>query len=108
MAAISVNTEQFSQMLAGEKPLLADFWAPWCVHCRRLQAAFDQVARENEDSVLAVKINIDEEGKLANSQKIEVIPTLALYQGGKRMASIVNPGSKAEIDGFLREALGGR
>ena len=108
MAAISVNTEQFSQMLAGEKPLLADFWAPWCVHCRRLQAAFDQVARENEDSVLAVKINIDEEGKLANSQKIEVIPTLVLYQGGKRMASIVNPGSKAEIDGFLREALGER
>ena len=82
MAAISVNSEQFSQMLAGEKPLLVDFWAPWCVHCRALQAAFDKAAEENEDSVLAVKINIDEEMELTNAEGIEVIPTLVLYKNG--------------------------
>ena len=106
MAAISVDAEQFSQMLAGEKPLLVDFWAPWCVHCRALQAAFDKVAEENEDSVLAVKINIDEEMELTNAEGIEIIPTLALYKNGKRAASVVNPGSKAAIDAFLRDALG--
>ena len=106
MAAISVNSEQFSQMLAGEKPLLVDFWAPWCVHCRALQAAFDKAAEENEDSVLAVKINIDEEMELTNAEGIEVIPTLVLYKNGKRAAYVVNPGSKAAIDAFLRDALG--
>lgn len=106
MAAISVNSEQFSQMLAGEKPLLVDFWAPWCVHCRALQAAFDKAAEENEDSVLAVKINIDEEMELTNAEGIEVIPTLVLYKNGKRAASVVNPGSKAAIDAFLQDALG--
>ena len=106
MAAISVDSEQFSQMLAGEKPLLVDFWAPWCVHCRALQAAFDKAAEENEDSVLAVKINIDEEMELTNAEGIEVIPTLVLYKNGKRAASVVKPGSKAAIDAFLRDALG--
>ncbi len=106
MAAISVDSEQFSQMLAGEKPLLVDFWAPWCVHCRALQAAFDKAAEENEDSVLAVKINIDEEMELTNAEGIEVIPTLVLYKNGKRAASVVNPGSKAAIDAFLQDALG--
>ena len=106
MAAISVDSEQFSQMLAGEKPLLVDFWAPWCVHCRALQAAFDKVAEENADTVLAVKINIDEEMELTNAEGIEVIPTLVLYKNGKRAAYVVNPGSKAAIDAFLRDALG--
>ena len=106
MAAISVDAEQFSQMLAGEKPLLVDFWAPWCVHCRALQAAFDKAAEENEDSILAVKINIDEEMELTNAEGIEVIPTLVLYKNGKRAAYVVNPGSKAAIDAFLRDALG--
>ena len=106
MAAISVESEQFSQMRAGEKPLLVDFWAPWCVHCRALQAAFDKAAEENEDSVLAVKINIDEEMELTNAEGIEVIPTLVLYKNGKRAAYVVNPGSKAAIDAFLRDALG--
>ena len=106
MATISIDSEQFSRMLAGEKPLLVDFWAPWCVHCRRLQAAFDKVAEENADTVLAVKINIDEEMELTNAEGIEIIPTLVLYKNGKRAASVVNPGSKASIDAFLRDELG--
>ena len=106
MAAISIDSEQFSRMLAGEKPLLVDFWAPWCVHCRRLQAAFDKVAEENADTVLAVKINIDEEMELTNAEGIEIIPTLVLYKNGKRAASVVNPSSKAAIDAFLRDELG--
>ena len=106
MATISIDSEQFSRMLAGEKPLLVDFWAPWCVHCRRLQAAFDKVAEENADTVLAVKINIDEEMELTNAEGIEIIPTLVLYKNGKRAAYVVNPGSKAAIDAFLRDELG--
>ena len=94
MAAISIDSEQFSRMLAGEKPLLVDFWAPWCVHCRRLQAAFDTVA----DSA--------EEMALTNAEGIEIIPTLVLYKNGQRAASVVKPGSKAAIDAFLRDELG--
>lgn len=105
MTVNSVNAETFSDLLAGQKPVLADFWAPWCVHCRRLEEAFDRAAEENADSVVAVKINIDEDRALAAAEGIEVIPTLVLYRNGKRAASVVNPDSAAAINAFIREAL---
>ena len=57
------------------------------------------------DCLEVVKINIDEEGQLAEEAQVEVIPTLILYRDGKAVDSIVNPGSKAAIDQFIQAAL---
>ena len=54
---------------------------------------------------MTAKVNIDEEGALADAEGVEVIPTLILYKSGKAVDSVVNPGSKAAIDQFIREAL---
>ena len=105
MAAIDIHKEQFQQMIQGDKPVLVDFWAPWCGYCRRIGPAYEKIAEEYGDRLEVVKVNIDDEGTLAEEAQVEVIPTLILYRDGKAVDSIVNPGSKAAIDQFIQAAL---
>lgn len=105
MAAININKEQFQQMVSGDKPVLVDFWAPWCGYCRRIGPAYEKIAQEYGDRMEVAKINIDEEAQLAEAERVEIIPTLILYKNGKAVDSVVNAGSKAAIDQFIQEAL---
>ncbi len=103
--AKNINYQEFNDLIAGEKPVLVDFWAPWCGYCRRIGPAYDRIAEQFADSVEVVKINIDDEPLLARDEHIEVIPTLVLYRGGEALGSIVAPESKAMIESFIQESL---
>ncbi len=105
MAAMNIHKEQFDSLLQGSKPVLVDFWAPWCSYCRRIGPAYDALAEKYGERVEVVKLNIDEHPQLAQAESIEVIPTLILYKGGKAVDSIVAPESKARMERFLEEAL---
>lgn len=105
MSAINMNKAQFDQFMHEEKPVLVDYWAPWCVYCRRIAPAYEKIAEEYGDQLVIGKVNIDEESQLAEAEKIEVIPTLVLYRGGKAVDSIVAPDSKAAIERFIQDAM---
>ncbi len=103
---IAMNEKQFQQYIhEGSKPVLVEFWAPWCVYCRRIAPALKKIAQERQDLVIG-QVNIDEEPLLANQERIEVIPTLILYQNGEAIGSIVAPESKARIEEFIEDHLG--
>lgn len=105
MAAMEINKEQFYQLTSGEQPVLVDFWAPWCVYCRKIAAAYDSVAETYKDQLVAVKIDIEAEAPISVMEQIEVLPTLVLYKNGRAVDSIVAPESRAMIDRFVRGAL---
>ena len=105
MAAMNINKEMFEQLMHNEKPVLIDFWAPWCTYCRRIAPAYEKIAEEYSDLLVIGKVNIDEEPQLAQKEQIEVIPTFVLYKNGKAVDSIVAPDSKAMLERFIKEAL---
>ena len=100
-----MNRKNFDKAMQGDRPVLVEFWAPWCVYCRRIIPALEKVAQQNEGVMGIGKINIDDEPKLAAQENIEVIPTLVLYRGGKALGSVVAPESKASIEAFISETL---
>lgn len=105
---IEMKQEQFVEALNQPgKPVLVEFWAPWCVYCRRIGPAMQTVARQYADRLTVGQVNIDEVPALAEAEQIEVIPTLILYRDGQALGSIVAPESRARIEGFIQEHLKG-
>ena len=105
MAIKNVNKAQFEALLQGDKPVVVDFWAPWCVYCRRIAPAVMMLADQYADEFETVKINIDDEPAIAEKYGVEVIPTLMVFRGETPMGYAVNPGSKAAIEKFIKESL---
>ena len=103
---IAMNTQQFHNKEEGGKPVLVEFWAPWCVYCRRITPALEKTSQQYAGKLTVATVNIDDEEALARQEQIEVIPTLVIYENGEALGSIVAPDSKARIEEFIEETLG--
>ena len=83
MSVIHIDKHNFhNEVLSSEKPVLLDFWAPWCGPCRMVSPIIDEIAEERED-IKVCKINVDEEPDLANRFQVMSIPTLMVFKDGQ-------------------------
>ena len=101
MSAININKNNFqNEVLNSEKPVLLDFWAPWCGPCRMVSPIVDEIAAERGD-IKVGKVNVDEQPELAGQFGVMSIPTLVVMKGGKVASQMVGARPKSQILAML-------
>ena len=101
MSVTNINKNNFqNEVLNSEKPVLLDFWAPWCGPCRMVSPIVDEIAAERKD-ILVGKVNVDEEMALASQFQVMSIPTLVVLRNGQVVNRVVGARPKDAIVSLL-------
>ena len=104
MSAVNINKENFQEeVVNSDKPVLLDFWAPWCGPCRLVVPIVEEISRERPD-IKVGKINVDEQPELARQFRVVSIPTLVVMKDGGIAGQAVGARPKDQILAMLREA----
>ena len=102
MSVISVTNSNFeSEVLLSDKPVLVDFFAPWCGPCRMVSPLVDEIAVERDD-IKVVKVNIDEQPQIASQYSVMSIPTLVVIKSGQVTNKAVGARPKSAILDLLK------
>jgi thioredoxin 1 len=86
-----------AEVIESGKPVLVDFWAPWCGPCRMVGPILEEIASEQESKIKIVKLNVDENQQYASQLGVFNIPTMILYKDGKPVDKIVGALPKSQL-----------
>jgi thioredoxin 1 len=102
------NDNWDSEVVNSDKPVVVDFWAPWCGPCRQLGPTIDKLAVSFEGRVKVGKLNVDEAPEIATKYGVTSIPRVFVFKGGERpVKTVVGLVSENELTKMINGVLGG-
>ena len=103
--AKEITDANFQELLAEGKPLVVDFWAPWCGPCKMIAPIFDELAAEYEGRIIAGKVNVDDNDETCAAYGIMNIPTILFFKGGEFVHRQVGAIRKPDLQKLFEELL---
>ena len=106
MAYQNITKASFDELIMNiGKPVLLDFWAPWCSPCRMVAPIIDQLAEEFKDQAVVGKLNIDEHEEAAVRFGVASIPTMIVFKDGREVERIVGARPRPQLAELIRKHL---
>ena len=101
---VQVDDGSFARLVTGEKPVVVDFWAPWCGPCRQIAPVIESLASSRSDVVFA-KLNVDENPVTSAKYRVSGIPTLLFFRNGEEKGRIVGAVGRPQIEQAIKQHL---
>lgn len=100
---LELNADNFDKTIAGEKPVMVDFWAPWCGPCQIMLPIIDELAKDykHKAKVILAKLNIDDNPEIAGKFNVMSVPTILQFKAGKVVGQMVGVTPKEELEKAL-------
>lgn len=103
---VNANDNNFQEeVLDAAKPVLVDFWAPWCGYCTKLAPVLEELAEEMSDQIIIAKVNVDENRSLSQKYGVMSLPTMLVFKNGDQVERLTGYLPKANITSKLENII---
>jgi len=103
--AKEITDSNFKDLISSDKPLVVDFWAPWCGPCKMLGPVIDELSDEFEGKAIIGKMNVDENSEVSSQFGIRSIPTILFFKNGEQVDKVVGLLTKPALEEKIKSLL---